>query len=364
MRILIIAPEQIPVPPPVGGSVEHCIFQIAKKISSKHSVTIVSRWRSGFPKKSIHGHITIIRVPGSTKKAYLNNVLQYIRYHRYDVIQIDNRPRFIPVIRRTFPHSKISLFLHSTTFISPPMTSVRQAASDLKYANLIIGNSRSLRSYLIKTFPSQSHKVRFVHLGVDLHAFRPRKMRKAKGRSFVILFAGRLIPRKGIPVLIKAVKIVRKTVPNARLSIAGGTGDPSYRLHLRRLASKLKIPVTFKGYVSRRSMPRFYNSGDCFVCPSQRHEAFGLVNVEAMASGTPVVASRNGGIPEIIQHQRNGLLVTKYTSPSAFAKQILIIARNRKKAKKLVRQARIDVQQRFSWRLTAKQLTGIYASKR
>nr|WP_270880156.1 glycosyltransferase [Paenibacillus aestuarii] len=76
---------------------------------------------------------------------------------------------------------------------------------------------------------------------------------------------------------------------------------------------------------------------------SQRHEAFGLVNVEAMASGTPVVASRNGGIPEIIQHQRNGLLVTKYTSPSAFAKQILIIARHKKIAKKLARQARIDV---------------------
>ncbi|MFD0696923.1 glycosyltransferase family 4 protein [Paenibacillus sp. GCM10027628] len=363
MRILIIAPEQIPVPPPVGGSVEHCIYQIAKQISPKHSVTIVSRLRSTLPKKSVLGHVTIIRVPGATKKAYLSNVLSTIRGRHFDVIQIDNRPRFVHPVKKVFPNTPISVFLHSTTFISPPMTTIKQAAADLSGADRIVGNSRSLQNHLKKTFPSQSHKVRFVHLGVDLHQFKPRQKHKTNGQPFVILFAGRLIPRKGIPVLMKATQIVRRSVPNAKLVIAGGTGRPNYKAHLKRLAASLRIPVAFKGYVPRSKMPQFYASGDCFVCPSQGHEAFGLVNVEAMSSGIPTVASRNGGIPEIVQHGRNGLLVTKYRSPEAFAAQILVIAKNKERAKQLAKQARQDMLRRFSWKSTAKKLTGIYSSK-
>ncbi|KRF13307.1 glycosyltransferase family 4 protein [Paenibacillus sp. Soil787] len=366
MHILIIAPEQIPVPPPVGGSVEHCIYQIAKKISPKHTVTIISRLRANYPKKSHLGHITILRVPGANKQAYLSNVLKTVKGHRYDRIQIDNRPRFVHAVRKVFPHTPISVFLHSTTFISPPMTSKKQAARDLKDANRIIGNSLSLQKHLKRNFPGISHKVRYVHLGVDLAQFHPRKEKNYSTggrRPFVILFAGRLIPRKGIPVLMKATQIVRKSIPSARLYIAGGTGKPGYKQYLRQLASSLRIPVSFKGYVSRSHMPRFYQSGDCFVCPSQGHEAFGLVNVEAMASGIPAIASRNGGIPEIIRHEHNGLLVKNYRSPEAFAKEIIKLAKDPSKAKRLARQARLDVARKFSWRATASKLEKIYATK-
>ncbi|NQX64544.1 glycosyltransferase family 4 protein [Paenibacillus alba] len=364
MHILIIAPEQIPVPPPYGGSVEHCIYQIARKISSKHKVTIISKLRTNFPKKSKLGHITIHRVPGGNKQIYLSNVLKMVKGHHYDIIQIDNRPRFVPAVRRAFPHTAISVFLHSTTFISAPMTSKKQAASDLSRANYIVGNSLSLQNHLKRTFPNIRHKVRYVHLGVELNQFRPGKARtRSKHHPFIILFAGRLIPRKGIPVLMKATQIIRKTVPSARLHIAGGTGKPSYKKQLQQLAASLRIPVTFKGNISRRQMPQFYRSGDCFVCPSQGHEAFGLVNVEAMASGLPTVASRNGGIPEIIRHASNGLLVTNYRSPAAFAKEIIQIATDSTKAKRLAKQARIDVTRRFSWRATASKLETIYASK-
>lgn len=364
MHILIIAPEQIPVPPPVGGSVEHCIYQIAKKISPKHTVTIISRLRANYPKKSRLGHITILRVPGSNKQAYLSNVLKTVKGHRFDRIQIDNRPRFVHAVRKVFPHTPISVFLHSTTFISPPMTSKKQAASDLSSANLIISNSLSLQNHLKRTFPKISHKVRYVHLGVDLAQFRPRKEKEhSTGGRFVILFAGRLIPKKGIPVLMKATQIVRKSIPSARLHIAGGTGKPSYKKSLKHLASSLRIPISFKGYISRSQMPRFYQSGDCFVCPSQGHEAFGLVNVEAMASGIPAIASRNGGIPEIIRHEHNGLLVTKYRSPKAFAKEIMKLAKDPSMARRLAKQARLDVTRKFSWRATASKLEKIYSTK-
>ncbi|WP_222430008.1 glycosyltransferase family 4 protein [Paenibacillus cremeus] len=363
MHILIIAPEQIPVPPPVGGSVEHSIYQIARNISPEHQVTIISRLRSGYPKKKILGNITLIRVAGRNKHDYLSNVIKTVKGQHYDMIQIDNRPRFVPTVRKAFPHTKISVFLHSTTFISSPMTTKKQAASDLSGANCIVGNSLSLQNHLKRTFPAISGKVRYVHLGVDLDQFRPRKKKTTSAhRPFVILFAGRLIPRKGIPVLMKAIKIVRKSIPSARLHIAGGTGKLSYKKYLKELASSLRISVTFKGYVPRSQMPGFYRSGDCFVCPSQGHEAFGLVNVEAMASGIPTIASRNGGIPEIINHQQNGILVTNYRSPEAFAKEITNLAQNPSLAKKLSKQARIDVTEKFSWRAAARKLEKIYTS--
>jgi spore coat protein SA len=311
------------------------------------------------------GHVKIIRVAGRSKKDYLSNVLKAVKGLHFDVIQIDNRPSFVHTIRAWFPNTPLSVFLHSKTFISPPNTSIRKVDKDFTGADLIVGNSRSLQAHLIQTFPRHSHKVRFVHLGVDLQKFCPlNSFRKKRGKHdpFVILFAGRLIPTKGIPVLIKAASIVRRTIPAARLSIAGGVGKRSYKRHLKHLAASSHVPVTFKGNVSRAKMPSFYRSGDCFVCPSQGHEAFGLVNVEAMASGIPAIASRVGGIPEIIRHQHNGLLVANYRSPAAFASPIIHLARNPSLANKLANRARQDVLKKFSWNATAHKLMNIYSS--
>ena len=100
-------------------------------------------------------------------------------------------------------------------------------------------------------------------------------------------------------------------------------------------------------------MPQFYRSGHCFVCPLQKHEAFGLVNVEAMACGLPVIASRNGGIPEIVKHGRNGFLVNAYRKPSAFASQIVKLANIRSSTNGYSIQARRDAKNKFSWERTA-----------
>ncbi|WP_274655230.1 glycosyltransferase family 4 protein [Paenibacillus humicola] len=361
--MLIIAPEQIPVPPPVGGSVEHSVYQISRRFPSRHRVTVVSRKRNGLPSRSVYGNLTILRVAAASKKQYIAKVLKKVGGRRFDIVQIDNRPSFVPAVRRAFPKTTISVFLHSMTFVSPPMTSVRKAAAELRLADMIVGNSRSLQRTLSARFPRLRGRIAYVHLGVDLDRFRPSGRRRSSGKGFNVLFAGRLIPRKGLPVLMKAVRIARKSVPGMRITVAGGTNKAGYKAHLKRLAASLRVPVTFKGYVSRGGMPGFYRSGDCFVCPSQRHEAFGLVNVEAMASGLPCVASRNGGIPEIIRHHRNGLLVTAYRKPQAFADKLVKLARNSALSARLARQARKDAVSRFGWSGTAARLARLYAAK-
>ncbi|MBM7568801.1 glycosyltransferase family 4 protein [Paenibacillus sacheonensis] len=362
MKVLIIAPEQLPVPPVSGGSVENCIYQIAKHIPNDHQVTIVSLLRKNLPRKSVLNNTTILRVSGGTKQNYLANAIRKVKGNVYDVIQIDNRPSFAGAVRKAFPKTPISVFLHSMTFVSAPMTSLRKANADLKHANLIIGNSRSLQQSLARRFPAHADKVKFVHLGVDGSKFQPRSQPSSK--TFRLLFAGRLIPRKGVPVLFSACRIARKSVPSLRVSVAGGTSKAAYLAFLKKKARSLGVPVQFKGRLTGKQMPAFYRSGHGFVCPSQKHEAFGLVNVEAMASGLPVIASQIGGIPEIVQHERNGLLVQDYRNPSAFAAQIVKLAQDSSLRGRLSKQAREDALSRFNWKSTAAKLMEYYQQAR
>jgi spore coat protein SA len=337
-------------------------------MATAHRVKVYSRKSPGYAAETRKGGLTIVRVPGGKGGRYLGSVLRSIGGQTFDWIQIDNRPSFLPTVRKRFPRARIAVFLHSTTFVTPPNASIGKASRLLSHANLIVANSRSLASRLRSLYPSLKHKVRHVPLGVDLSEFRPPSpgqrsaVRSAYGAtgSFAVLFAGRLVPKKGVPVLVKAMEHVRRSVPGAKLYIAGGAGKRAYVSRLKRMAAASRVPVRFLGYVSRKRMPSMYWLADCFVCPSQGHEAFGLVNVEAMASGTPCVASRNGGIREVVKHGRTGRLVARYRSPQAFAEQIKAVARDRGSASAMALRARRDVVSRFGWSSTAARLARIY----
>jgi spore coat protein SA len=365
MHLLMIAPEQIPVPPPKGGSVEICMLAIAKKLSQQHIVTLMSRRFGHYPHISSMGNLTIVRVPSLSTDHYISAVLAYIRGKHYDWIQIDNRPRFVTPVRKDFPNTPISVFLHSLTFVS--IGSNNSVENHLAQADKIIANSSSLQRELSTRFPELIHKIMQVHLGVDLHQFRPpssaqrENLRKRNGiqGSFVFAFAGRMIPRKGIPVLLRALSLVRKSTPNVKLVLAG-RGKSGYMSSLKKKVKNLHLSAKFIGYKSHRSMHEVYWMADCLVCPSQKHEAFGLVNVEAMATGIPVIASKIGGMEEIIRHDKNGLLIDNYKNANAFAAAMIRLAGNRSYSRSLGKQARSDMQHQFSWTNTAKSLSELY----
>jgi spore coat protein SA len=367
MHLLMIAPEQIAVPPPKGGSVEICMLAIARRLAHQHKVTLISRSYANYPPISKKGNLKIIRVPASSPKRYIRAVLSYMQGKHYDWIQIDNRPRFITPVRNAFPHTSISVFLHSLTFVTKPMISNAAGEKHLNKADMIIANSSSLLRELSARFPSQHHKIKQVHLGVDLQQFRPphvvkrARLRKKYGLqgTFVFAFAGRIIPRKGLPVLMKAMSKVRKSVPQVSLVIAG-RGISNYMDRLKNKAHRLGVSAAFIGYKSHQKMHEVYGMSDCLVCPSQKHEAFGLVNVEAMATGIPVIASQIGGMKEIIQHGKNGFLIEKYRKSGAFAASMLKLAKNRYYSQSLGKQARSDMKQQFSWANTVQSLNELY----
>ncbi|MFF2909316.1 glycosyltransferase family 4 protein [Paenibacillus sp. NPDC057934] len=362
MHICIIAPEQFPVPG--DGSVEICIWAIAERLAEKHKVTIVSRNMPNLPDTEKLARVEIVRLPAGSPARYRNSVLKYIEGKDFDIFQVDNRPYLLAAVKQKQPLTPAVLFLHSLTFV--PASD--KTAARLARADLIVANSASLQQRLARRFPHIKHSIHVVPLGADLSRFapvsQPERLRlRGLHRlppAFNVLFVGRIIPRKGVPVLIRAVALLNRHT-RAHLVVAG-RGKPAYIRRLRQLARRLGVPVTFPGSVPHEDIHGLYQAADAFVCPSQRHESFGLVNVEAMASGLPVVASSNGGIREIIVPGHNGYLVERYTQALPFARYLLRLARNPALAARIGAQGRSDALQAFEWQHTTDRLEVLYHS--
>lgn len=362
MHICIIAPEQFPVPG--DGSVEICIWAVAKQLSRTHKVTILSRQTALLPVSAELEQVRIIRLNSGTPSRYQSSVLEFLEEESFDVIQVDNRPLLMAAVKRRHPQTPVLLFLHSLTFVPAEA----RIARSLSYANAVAVNSRSLLGRLSKRFPGLGRKLSVVPLGADLSRFTPVELpeRQRLRRQyrlppvFTVLFVGRVIPRKGVPVLIRAMQYLNKRLP-AHLIIAG-QGKPAYIRQLKSLARRRGVAVSFLGNIAHEHIHSLYQAADCFVCPSQRHESFGLVNVEAMASGLPVIASNNGGIREIINSGHNGYLVARYREALPFGRLLLRIGRSPGLAAKIGNQGRNDALRMFEWQHTAVHLEELYRS--
>ena len=117
--------------------------------------------------------------------------------------------------------------------------------------------------------------------------------------------------------------------------------------------------VRFTGFVSPEKVPQLYAVADVFVCPSSWSEPFGRVNIEAMATGLPVVSTNRGGIPEVVRHGKTGYLVRKSNSKT-MAKYVNRLLNNRKLNKRMGLRGRKLVLKKFTWKRVANQIHSIY----
>ncbi len=164
--------------------------------------------------------------------------------------------------------------------------------------------------------------------GMDTKRFRPAEdrdaVRKTLGlptRTFLLLTVRNLEPRMGLDTLIQAMAILRKQAPNVVLLI-GGAG--SLRSDLESLTGSLNLQghVRFLGFIPDNELPLYYQASDTFVLPTRELEGFGLVVVEALACGTPVLGTPVGAIPEILGDLQADLLF-EGIGPEAIARGIL-----------------------------------------
>src|SRR5437868_12518203 len=171
----------------------------------------------------------------------------------------------------------------------------------------LIAVSAPARDFVARYFEGD---YRIVPNGIDCARFHPNMTPVDSARTpgwLTILFVGRLESRKGFPTLLEAYGALRRERANVRLVVVG---DGPMRWGYERQAEAFGIPdVQFCGHVSAELIPRYYASADVFCAPASGGESFGIVLLEAMASGVPVAASDIPGFSQVVAPGEDGLLV-------------------------------------------------------
>ena len=170
-----------------------------------------------------------------------------------------------------------------------------------------IAVSKPAREYVRKYFPGYYN---IIPNGIDLARFSPdvSPIDEFCDGKLNILFVGRLEKRKGLHYLLKAYKRVKQEIPESRLIVVGPGTRLRRKYEWEVMRSRLK-DVVFVGYASLDDLPRYYKTADVFCAPATGWESFGIVLLEAMAVGKPVVASSIEGYANVVTHGVEGLLV-------------------------------------------------------
>ena len=380
MKILVLTPTFLPV---MGGA-EKGIFEIYRRISGRHDVVIltpepkaeqrinyqaeellsfpsrlkIERYRDVFNMKDWPGQGRLKGLIPPFSLAAVPALARTVRAFKPDVVnvyyalpcglaaafaeRILKIPVLLSLVGRDVPGPQI-----------PPFWAgyARKTARSVSDVTFI---SRYCRKALFPSDPGIGHIVPF---GADTNAFSPPgenlraerdRLRERHGlpRDAAILFSlQRLDSWKRVDIVIRAmVSIAAKT--NAVL-LLGGKGPEAP--DLRRLAGSLNLSsrVIFTGYISETDLPLYYRAADAFVFHST-YETFGVVLIQAMACGTPVVAADTTAVPELIRHRRTGLCVEPL-NPQALADAVLEILDKPEDARKMDQAALALVHDGYDW---------------
>lgn len=242
-------------------------------------------------------------------------------------------------------------------------------------ADAVIAVSEGMRRDVLACYPSiEASRVHVIHNGIDAAAYRPEPSPDTLRRYGVdpstpyAIFVGRVTRQKGLPYLLEAALLMSG---DRHLVVCAGTSDtPEITAEVEALANRVRSErgglVWIDGIIPRPDLVHLLSGARVFVCPSV-YEPFGLVNLEAMACGTAVVASRVGGIPEIVVDGETGYLVDLAEDGShefarALAARITEVLDDAALAHRMGAAGRRRVLERFTWPAIADSTVELYRS--
>ncbi|MFC1687795.1 glycosyltransferase family 4 protein [Patescibacteria group bacterium] len=186
-------------------------------------------------------------------------------------------------------------------------------------------------------------RIHTIHNGIDLKMFPWPRARAEQHPAFIIGTVAGLEPGKGIAYLLKALADLKEQIPQFRALIVGSGPERAKLVWLSRQL-RLRECVQWVGF--QRDVHRWYSHFDIFVLPSVKAESFGIVLLEAMAAGVPVIATRLGGVPEVVDDGRTGFLVPP-SDAKAITEKILYLYHHRERIPEVVENARKSVELHF-----------------
>jgi glycosyltransferase involved in cell wall biosynthesis len=353
MRIGIVAPADLPVPAVYGGAIESIIDNLIKENEKyqKNEIVVFSAYdktalqasrelkrtkivwlNRGYLYKCLFFVFRVLKKVGLIKVPYnVFYVNSNIKSLGFETILIEGNPIYVEYIKKKNPGS-IKVFFHIHAVLRDTDTFLKGALST---ADRIIVVSEYLKTDLQRRFPNTVGRVFVLKNCIGNHFFdfvadkeaisQFRNELKIKASDFTILFAGRLVPEKGLLELIRACLPI---IPlhNIKIIIIGsfgsgfGTGGSADSLFREIIYSEIKgveDSFIFTGFIQNHQLMRYYSISDLVVIPSLCIEAAGLVAIESRVCGVPLVITNVGGMPEYVNEncariiEKDDLIVSK-----------------------------------------------------
>ena len=336
MKIAIITSGILPLPAVQGGAVENLIdyYVNYNETSGDHEITVYSVYDKKIDKTNLlrlkytkyiyidtNSFISkikrsIYRYFGKTY-GYYNYFIEYFLYKviskisniRYDIIILENRPGYvIPISKIT--NSKIVLHLHNDLLnaTTPHALEIHNCCTKIL----------TVSQYIKQQVDSigNSSKSIVCYNGIDIDKFERTKESKDSIRSnlgfdkkdFIVVFTGRIIQEKGVRELIDAYSLISE-YKQIKILIIGGIffgndlDETDYSKQIRLKANNYKENIIFTGYVSYDQIPMYLSCSDLYIIPSLWEDPCPLSCIEGMASGLPLIVTRSGGIPELVDEK-------------------------------------------------------------
>lgn len=366
LRILHVSDAYYPFP---GGVTEHIHHLVSHLRNLGHDARILTAKYPG-PFTDPHwvhrvGRVRILpplKLLNATQLTLtfshnlLHEVRKFFQNYRFDVIHTHGPFAFnLPFLALHFGKGTHVATFH-TAFVGFNWNKVAKTFFRFyaRKVKLCIAVSEVARKTLYEHYPCD---YCILPNGIDTGRFNPDGNIPGDEVSRpIVLYVGRMEPRKGFPLLLKAFEFVKKSIPSATL-VAIGTGI-QLETYKRNVPKTLTNSVIFKGFVSPEDLPKYYRWADVYISPAIGGETFGIVLLEAMASATPVIASDIPGYRQVITHNKNGLLINPHES-KAFALEIIRVLRDRFLREDLVQNGLLTAY-KYSWSRIAQQLESLY----
>lgn len=255
-----------------------------------------------------------------------------------------------------------------------PDTRITVETRVMDWADAVIAATPAEHAQLLWLYRGDRRKIHIVSPGVNLERFRPvapdvaRQQLGIDEQTKLLLFVGRIEPLKAVDTVLHALAILKETdqpeFDDIRFVVIGGSPDDPHDAETQRLIAlteelDLSQHVQFLGARAQESLPLYYGAATSLIVPSD-YESFGMVALEAMASGTPVIASEVGGLAFLVRDGETGYLVPS-RDPHQLAERILRVVSNTDQYSRM-RAAAANLALHYAWSVIADQLLDIFSS--
>lgn len=303
--------------------------------------------------------------PWQISKAELESLLSILRKTRAELLHIyfgHIGVHLLPLVRAWDKPSVVS-FHGADVLVDLHKSAYRRATIEMLAAvKRVLVRSDSLGRALVDLGCDRA-KIDIVRAGIPLDEFAFREREIPADGAWRLLQAGRLIEKKGFPITLRAFAEFAKRYPRSTMTIAG---EGPMLDQLKSLAAELKIDnrVSFTGFVRQKELRALYYSSHLFLHPSQigadgNQEGVPNSMLEAMATGLPVLATKHGGIPEVIENNVSGILVAEHDG-AALASALIDMVQDRQLLMRVALAGSESVRQKFGQRANVQTLEDVY----